>query len=212
MIEPREARLTASHDRVTGIAIGSRHIEADQVVLTAGGLGACPAAAARPDAAGRAAAWPDPASALPGEDTRHWPVILPPGSHYLLAFDESRIVVGATRETGAGFDYRVTAAGQMELLSQALDIAPGLAAATVIETRIGFRPAGPGIRPLLGRAAAIEGLLIGNGLGAAGLTIGPFAGRLLADAALGRATAIDLAPFDPLRRPAPAAHLVPALR
>ena len=68
-------------------------------------------------------------------------MILPPGSHYLLAFDESVVVAGATRESGSGFDYRVTAAGQMEVLTEALRVAPGLATATIIETRVGFRPA-----------------------------------------------------------------------
>jgi D-amino-acid dehydrogenase len=54
---------------------------------------------------------------LPGLDTREWPVVLPPGS-YLLAFDNSRIVAGATRENGSGFDYRATASGQAEALEQ----------------------------------------------------------------------------------------------
>lgn len=135
---------------------------------------------------------------LPGQDTSTWPVILPPGSHYLLAFDDSRVVVGATRESGVGFDCRVTALGQAQVLAEALHVAPGLGAATVIETRVGFRPVGAGIRPLLGRG--LDGLLIGNGLGAAGLTIGPLAGRLLADATLGNEALLDLAPFDPLRR------------
>ena len=125
---------------------------------------------------------------LPGQDTRDWPVVLPPGSHYLLAFDDSRVVAGATRETGAGFDYRVTASGQAEVLAEALHVAPGLATATIIETRVGFRPVGPGVRPLLGRVRAgraADRQWPGRG----GLTIGPFAGRLLADAALGRAAA-----------------------
>jgi len=135
---------------------------------------------------------------LPDQDTGEWPVVLPPGSHYLLAFDDARVVAGATRETGAGLDYRVTAAGQMEVLTEALHIAPGLASATIIETRIGFRPVGPGVRPMLGRVS--ETLFVGNGLGAAGLTIGPFAGRLLADAALGVPTALDLTPFEPALR------------
>jgi D-amino-acid dehydrogenase len=52
-------------------------------------------------------------------------------------------------------------------------------------------------------------MLIGNGLGAAGLTIGPFAGSLLADAALGREPALDLVPFDPLRSAMPAGRLPP---
>ena len=49
----------------------------------------------------------------------------------------------------------------------------------MIETRVGFRPVGAEVRPLLGWVPGIEGLAIGNGLGAAGLTIGPFAGRLV---------------------------------
>jgi D-amino-acid dehydrogenase len=134
---------------------------------------------------------------LPGQVTDHWPVVLPPGSHYLLAFEQSRIVVGATREADVGFDCRVTAAGQQEVLSEALRVAPGLRDATVLETRVGLRPAGPDVRPVLGSLHGIDGLLIGNGLGAAGLTIGPFAGRLLADAALRRTPSIDLTPFAP---------------
>jgi D-amino-acid dehydrogenase len=118
-------------------------------------------------------------------------------------------VVGATREPGTGFDYRVTAAGQAEVLVQALQVAPGLATATIIETRVGFRPVGPNIRPLLGHAHQYEGLLIGNGLGAAGLTIGPFAGQLLADAALGREPRLDLAPFDPFQRKISGAPVLP---
>ena len=148
---------------------------------------------------------------LPGQDTRDWPVVLPTGSHYLLAFDDSRVVVGATRESGVGFDYRVTASGQAEVLAEALHVAPGLATATIIETRVGFRPVGPGVRPLLGTVDGLEGLVIGNGLGAAGLTIGPFAGRLLADVVLGRKPMFDLAPYDPMRRVV-AGSRIPTLR
>src|SRR5690349_858453 len=49
----------------------------------------------------------------------------------------------------------------------------------------GFVPVGQGIRPLLGAVPGAAGLMVGNGLGAAGLTIGPFAGRALAELALG---------------------------
>jgi D-amino-acid dehydrogenase len=136
---------------------------------------------------------------LEGVDTGSWPVVLPPGSHYLLAFGDSRVVVGATRETGAGFDYRVTADGQSEVLNQALAVAPGLGPATLVETRIGFRPVGPDVRPMLGRIPGLDGLIVGNGLGASGLTTGPVAGRLLAQLALDEAPDLDLAPYDPLR-------------
>jgi len=132
---------------------------------------------------------------LSGIDTINWPVLLPMNSYYMLAFDDSRVVAGATRETGSGFDYRVTAGGQKEVLDFALAFAPGLRHATLLETRVGFRPAGPSYLPMLGPAVGISNLLIGNGLGAGGLTMGPMAGRLLAEQALGQKTALDLADY-----------------
>jgi D-amino-acid dehydrogenase len=54
---------------------------------------------------------------------------------------------------------------------------------------------------LLGIVPELEGLMVGDGLGAAGLTIGPFAGRMLANLALGDEPPIDISPFDPSRRP-----------
>ena len=125
---------------------------------------------------------------LPGVDTSAWPVVLPIGDHYLVAFDDSRVVIGATREDRSGYDLRPTAGGLHEVLTAGLRIAPGLANATHIETRVGLRPAAPTVRPLLGRVRDIDGLTIGNGLGSSGLTIGPVAGRQLALVASHQAT------------------------
>jgi D-amino-acid dehydrogenase len=201
-----------SGERMSGKRMSGKRIRADRVVVTAG-------------------AWTDPVLQplglglpvapqrgqivhlrLEGAGTGDWPVILPPGSHYIVPFDDGRIVAGATRETGAGFDYRVTAAGQAEVLAEALRIAPGLGAATLIETRVGFRPAGAEARPCLGWVRGVEGLAAGTGLGAAGLTIGPFAGRLLADLLADRPGSIDLAPFDPMRAAAAGSGPSRALR
>jgi len=204
-----QAALRATGDRVAGVLVNDTWIDADTVVVAAGAW--APALLAPLGIA--LSVEPQRGQILhlhlPAQDTKDWPVILPPGSHYLLAFDDSRVVAGATRESGAGFDNRVTAAGQAELLEQALSVAPGLGMATIIETRVGFRPVGQDVRPLLGRVSAMRGLFIGNGLGAAGLTIGPYAGRLLADAALGRTPPLDLTPFDPCRSQGPP-HMPPA--
>jgi D-amino-acid dehydrogenase len=209
------AELACRGGRVAGVLAGGELIEADAVVAATGAWTPSfvePAGAvvrvtpqrgqivhlslapAGPEPAGPEPASPEPAS--PGQ----WPVILPAGSgHYLLAFDDSRVVAGATREPGAGFDYRVTAAGLAEVLAQALAVAPGLDAATYLETRVGFRPAGPDTRPLLGPVAGVPGLFVATGLGAEGLTMGPYAGGIAARAALGLDPGIDLTPFDPLR-------------
>ncbi len=191
--------LLGGGGRVTGVRVGAEAVAADAVVIAAGAW-----APALLEPVGIALAVSPQRGQishlrLEGAATGSWPVVLPPGSHYLLAFDDSRVVVGATRETGAGFDCRVTAAGQAEVLNQALAVAPGLASATLVETRIGLRPVGPDVRPMLGPVAGLGGLVIGNGLGPSGLTIGPYAGRLLAQAALGEAPDTDLTPYDPLR-------------
>ncbi|WEJ56953.1 FAD-dependent oxidoreductase [Devosia sp. FJ2-5-3] len=129
------------------------------------------------------------------EETIDWPVLLPQVSHYMLAFDDNRVVAGATRENGVGFDYRLTAGGQAEVLNFALDLAPGLSDATHIETRIGLRPMAENYKPLIGALPGFDNVLIGNGLGAGGLTMGPLAGKLLTQLAMGQATDIDLAPY-----------------
>ena len=205
------AALVFAEGRVRGVRLGDDEIGADRVVVAAGawapellrGIGV--------------ALQIEPMRGqivhlmMPGTETRDWPVIFPPGAHYLVPFDDGRVVVGATRESGVGFDYRVTAMGQAQVLAEALHVAPGLGVATVVETRVGFRPVGPGVRPMLGRLPGIEGLLVGNGLGAAGLTIGPFGGRLLAEAALGAMPSMELEPFAPMRRVAREAP-IPQLR
>jgi D-amino-acid dehydrogenase len=136
---------------------------------------------------------------LPGTDTTQWPTLQPLSSYYLLAFDDSRVVIGATREFDVGFDYRFTAGGVAEVLNAGLAVAPGLAGWTIHEIRIGFRPLASDNRPVLGPVRGIDNLLIGNGLGASGLTMGPYCGAQLAHAAVGRATDIAFADFDPLR-------------
>ncbi len=114
-------------------------------------------------------------------DTRDWPSVHPVAPHYLLAFDDSRVVVGATRETGSGFDVRVTAAGQREVLDSALEVAPGLADATLLETRVGLRPLPEGELPTVAELEGRPGLWVNAGFGAAGLTMGPLVGDLLAE-------------------------------
>ncbi|MEO3470651.1 FAD-dependent oxidoreductase [Roseomonas sp. CAU 1739] len=194
------AELMMEGDRLRGARLDGAAIEADAVILAAG--------AWAPDVLApvglRLAVEPQRGQILhlrlEGTDTAAWPVLYPMTSHYLLTFEGGRVVVGATRETGSGFDLRVTAAGLAEVLATALSAAPGLAVATHIETRIGFRPMSPDGRPLLGTVPGLPGLVLANGLGPSGLTISPFAGAIAARLALGEAPPLDLAPYDPLRR------------
>jgi D-amino-acid dehydrogenase len=203
VVREGEACLAAGGGRVAGVRLGAELIEGDAVVAATG-------AWTRPFLQETGLAVPVEAQrgqimhiSMDGTDTSRWPVVLPGASgHYLVAFDGGRIVAGATREAGSGLDYRITPAGLAEILGEALAVAPGLADGTYLETRVGFRPVGPGIRPLLGPVRGLDGLVIATGLGATGLTMGPLAGSLAAQAALGLAPAIDLEPYIPGAVPA----------
>ncbi|SDK27916.1 NAD(P)/FAD-dependent oxidoreductase [Sediminibacillus albus] len=133
---------------------------------------------------------------LPDNDTSSWPVVIPPSNHYLLAFDNHRVVVGATHEDISHFDHRVTAGGIQEILSKALETAPGLANSSLAETRVGFRPFTPGFLPVIGPLPGYQGILIANGLGASGLTMGPYLGAELAKLALGEEVEIAIERYD----------------
>jgi D-amino-acid dehydrogenase len=93
----------------------------------------------------------------------------------------------------------VTAEGQAELLRETLRIAPGLGSATVVETRVGFRPRSADDRPIVGPLPGSSNTFIATGLGALGLTLGPYVGAQAAAMATGAAAASVLAPFSPAR-------------
>jgi D-amino-acid dehydrogenase len=133
---------------------------------------------------------------LPGAETGRWPSVLPAGPSYLVAF-EDRVMAGATRETGSGFDPRVTADGLHQVLTDALAVAPGLAAATVLETRVGLRPLPRRGRPVIGSVPGHPGWFVTAGFGAAGLTMGPVVGQAVAQLVLTGSSDLDLTPFAP---------------
>jgi len=188
-----EAELCYDDGLVTGVRLRDEPIDADAVIVCAG-------------------AWINPlleplrvefkASfqkaqivhlAYPDMDTSSWPVVIPPGDQYILAFDNNRIVIGATHENDPqGFDTRITAGGLQEVFSKALAYAPGLADSTFVEARVGFRPFTPGFLPVIGALPGWRGIFVANGLGASGLTMGPYIGYQLAKLVLGMDTNIAL--------------------
>jgi D-amino-acid dehydrogenase len=183
----------------TGVTVDDRAVPADAVIIAAGAWSGGLA-----DRLGvRVPVYPQRGQIahllVPDADTSRWPSVLGFHSHYLVTFPGNRVVVGATREDGAGYDYRATAAGVHEVLSEALRLAPGLAQATVHEVRIGFRPASPDQMPVLGPAPGVDNLYFATGHGGYGLQVGPWSGAMVADLALGRSVSLDLNPFAPER-------------
>ncbi len=118
------AGLLTRAGRLVGIEVGDRAVEADRVVVAAGAWAPPLLAPLGIDLAVTPQRGQISHLRLDGVQTGEWPVVLPLGSHYLVPFDNSRIVVGATRESAAGFDYRVTAAGQAEVLQRGSEDRP----------------------------------------------------------------------------------------
>jgi len=190
------AKLVSTNNNITGVIVNKKLIEADKVIAVSGAwmnellepLGV------------QFGVYPQKAQIIhlhmPNHKTNHWPVIMPPNNQYMLTLEDHRIVIGATHETKEGFDHRITAGGVHEILSKALEIAPGLGSSTILETRVGFRPFTPGSLPIIGALPNFNGLLLANGLGASGLTIGPYLGTELAKLTLGIDLQIDLNDYE----------------
>jgi D-amino-acid dehydrogenase len=194
------AALKRSGNAVVGVQVGEEFIGTDAVIVTAG---AWSRELCRPIAA-EVAVEPQRGQILhlkvKETNTETLPVIVPVLSdYYMLGFPESRIVVGATRENGSGFDSRATAGGIAEILQEGLRIAPGLKNATLEEVRVGLRPMSKDGLPLLGPVSRVTGLIIATGLGRYGLTLGPYVGLLAAQLAVGERPCSDCSSFAPDR-------------
>ncbi len=178
--------LLLDGDRVRGVSLRDRALEADQVVLASGawlselqlqlGLRPC-------------------VSPMRGQichlgwdqgPTVAWAVAVGMRGHYILPRPSGRVVVGATRERGSGLTTELTAAGCLEVLGEALRVAPGLGQASILEWRVGLRPVSEDGHPILGPAPGLGGCHLATGHGAGGLLLGPWSAHLVAEGILGR--------------------------
>ncbi len=136
---------------------------------------------------------------LRNSDTSRWPMVSAFHQHYMVAWPDSRVVAGATRETGSGFTPHTTSAGVREVLDEALRVAPGLANAEIREIRVGLRPLTPDTLPVLGPVPGVSGMFLVTGHGPTGLTLGAYSGKVVAAQMLGKPPETDLAPFSVAR-------------
>ena len=132
---------------------------------------------------------------LPGVDTSAWPIVLAFRGHYMVPWDDSRVAVGATREGGSGFSPHTTAAGVLQVLTEALRVAPGLGQAEIREIRVGVRPASRDGLPILGPVPGIANLLLAAGHGSIGLQLGPYSGKVVARMIASGEAETEIGPF-----------------
>ncbi|WP_141433323.1 FAD-binding oxidoreductase [Bacillus sp. 03113] len=128
-------------------------------------------------------------------DTKLWPVILPPSSQSIVPFDGGRLVIGATHEKNQGFDIAPTVGGINEIITEALKFAPDIVHAKLKEIRVGSRAFTTDFSPFIGQVPDHPMIWMASGLGASGLTTGPFIGHLLAQAVMDQSLEIDIQPY-----------------
>ncbi|MBV7332260.1 FAD-binding oxidoreductase [Chloroflexi bacterium TSY] len=136
---------------------------------------------------------------LPNIDTSTWPILDGFRGHYIVCWPGGRVVVGATRETDSGYAAYTTASGILEVLREALRVAPGLAQARLVESRVGLRPMSIDGLPIISNLADSPGVTIVTGHGPNGLQLGPYSGKLAAQLALGQETDIETKAFELVR-------------
>lgn len=185
------AKLSVNGEKIDGVTVDDEFHHASKVIITVGAWAGelLKPLGIDPQVTGQKA---QIIHLKLGQKTSDWPVVMPPTDQYILAFDEGEIVIGATHEDDEKLELNPTAGGMHEVFQKALEVAPGLNEAMFDEVRVGVRPFTPGFLPVIGEVPGHPQLLFANGLGASGLTVGPFLGKQLANMALDKEVEIDL--------------------
>jgi glycine oxidase len=113
-----------------------------------------------------------------------------------------RAIIGATVED-RGFDKTVHSAAIARLHAQASLLLPALAAAPVLESWAGLRPATPDGLPLLGSVAGNPRHLLATGHYRNGILLVPATAHLIAQLLFNQHSPINLSPFSPTRNTTP---------
>jgi glycine oxidase len=116
---------------------------------------------------------------------------------YLVPRNDGRILAGATVEY-VGFDKHVTAGAIEKILSDAIELAPGLANARIEETWAGLRPDSPDHLPIVG-PTDLEGLMMATGHFRSGVLLMPITARLIREWITEQRVSVDWERLSPMR-------------
>jgi glycine oxidase len=187
-------RIVHEGGRVTGVEHETGFLSAGAVVLAAGSWSplvegnALPRGAVRP-VRGQIAL-------LDAKETKLARVIFS-DKGYVVPRPDGRLLCGSTMEE-VGYEKAVTAGGLQSVLALALEIAPGLSRAPILDTWSNFRPASPDGWPVLG-PATVPGLFYATGHTRNGILLTPITAEVVAAAVQGKTPSVPLAPFSVTR-------------
>ncbi len=183
-------RIVQEGGRAVGVDHDAGRIEAGAVVLAAGAWSALVPGSGLPRGAVRPVrgqiALLDTRQRLLGR-------VVFSDKGYVVPRADGRVLCGSTMEE-VGFEKAVTAGGLHAVLGMAIEIAPALAAAPLIDTWSNFRPASPDGWPVLG-PSPVPGLFHATGHTRNGILLTPITADAVAASVLGRPPPVDLSPF-----------------
>ena len=116
---------------------------------------------------------------------------------YLVPRRDGRLIAGSTLEN-AGFAKQVTPQGVRQILDAALDLAPALADAKIVEEWSGLRPDTPDHLPIIG-PTDIEGLWLATGHYRNGILLAPATAKIMRDWIVTGKSNFDVKDFSSLR-------------
>jgi len=116
---------------------------------------------------------------------------------YLVPRRDGRIIAGSTLED-AGFVKQVTPQGVRQILDAALDLAPALVDAKIVEEWSGLRPGTPDLLPIIG-PTDIPGLWLATGHYRNGILLAPATAKIMRDWIVTGKSNFNAESFSPLR-------------
>jgi glycine oxidase len=116
---------------------------------------------------------------------------------YLVPRRDGRIIAGSTLED-AGFVKQVTPQGIRQILDAALELAPALANAKIVEEWSGLRPGTPDQLPIIG-PTDIPGLWLATGHYRNGILLAPVTAKIMRDWIVTGKSNFHVESFSPLR-------------
>jgi glycine oxidase len=124
---------------------------------------------------------------------------------YLVPRRDGRIIAGSTLEN-AGFVKQVTPQGVRQILDAALDLAPALHDAKIVEEWSGLRPSTPDLLPIIG-PTDIPGLWLATGHYRNGILLAPATAKIMRDWIVIGKSNFKVESFSPLRFTTAKSHL-----
>ena len=117
---------------------------------------------------------------------------------YLVPKSEGRLLIGATVEE-AGFVKEAELGGLRRLLERAAALVPEVDRLRAGPVHVGFRPATPDLRPVLGPDATVENLWWACGHYRNGVLLTPVTGKIMAQWIVGQTPEVNIQLFGPQR-------------